>query len=339
MPGAVTRERWRRRRTRMRRRNSSAGDRTTTVMSAKQNSGEDALRVLLDRMSDESTPKAGSQSPSFRAHRDAETLDDPALVPIAAALLQGEKSAKRKRHLYFILGHLGAKANGADVEAIVTPALGREKNGYTLAAILGALRRLPQLRDASHVRALLKSPVAQVREAAILALRGDRSGAAERDLLALVKRTKNRFERTYALQTLGEIGTAASIPAIAALIHDRIVEVKCAAISALANVAGKAQQATFLDALGDKNPAAKAAAIFALQRHGDVRAAPKVAARVKTILRKARPLEIIPSELIAGLEFLSRHRRLPEARDAIEEAKRSGTLFADERRWVEAHLR
>ena len=93
----------------------------------------------------------------------------------------------------------------------LTPALAREKNGYTLAAILAALRRLPELQDASHVRALLKSPVDQVREAAILALRGDRSGAAERDLLALLKRTKNRFELTYALQTLGEIGTAVSI--------------------------------------------------------------------------------------------------------------------------------
>jgi HEAT repeat protein len=307
-------------------------------MPAKQSSGEDTLRRLLDRMSDESVSTAGAQSASFHAHRDAEKLDDAALVPVAAALLQGEKSAKRKRHLYFILGHLGAKTNAAEVEAIVTPALPREKNGYTLAAILGALRRLPELRDASLVRALLKSPVAQVREAAILALRGDRSGAAERDLLALLRRTKNRFELTYALQTLGEIGSGASIPAIAALIHYRIVDVKCAAISALANVAGKAQQAMFLDALGDKNPAAKAAATFALQRHGDARAVPKVAARVKTILRKERALEIIPSELVAGLEFLSRHRRLPEARDAIEEAKRSTTLFADERRWVEDHF-
>jgi HEAT repeat protein len=308
-------------------------------MPEQQTSGEATLRRLLDRMSDESPSGAGSQSASFLAHRDAEKLDDPALVTIAAALLQGEKSAQRKRHLYFILGYLGAKTNAAEVEAIVTPALAREKNGYTLAAILGALRRLPNLQDASHVRALLKSPVAQVREAAILALRGDRSGAAERDLLALLKRTKNRFELTYALQTLGEIGTAASIRAIAALIHCRIVDVKCAAISALANVAGKAQQAVFLDALGDKNPAAKAAATFALQRHGDARAVPKVAARVETILRKARALEIIPSELVAGLEFLSRHRRLPEARDAIEEAKRSTTLFAAERHWIEHRLR
>ena len=123
-------------------------------------------------------------------------------------MLQTEKSARRKRHLYFILGHLGAKTNAAEVEAIITPALAREKNGYTLSAILAALRRLPELQDASQVRALLKSPVAQVREAAILALRGDRSGAAEAELLALIKRTKNRFELAYALQTLAEIGTA-----------------------------------------------------------------------------------------------------------------------------------
>ena len=125
---------------------------------------------------------------------------------------------------------------------------------------------------------------------------------------------------------------------MAALIHDRIVDVKCAAITALANVGSKAQQAVFLDALGDKNPAAKAAAIFALQRHGDARAVPKVAARIKALLRKPRSLEVVPSDLVAGLEFLSRHRRLPDARDAIEQAKRSTALFPAEAHWVKEHL-
>ncbi|HTA39266.1 MAG TPA: HEAT repeat domain-containing protein [Candidatus Acidoferrales bacterium] len=289
-------------------------------------------------MSDESETGIGSQPASFRAHRDAENLDDAALIPVAAAMLQAEKSAQRKRHLLFVLGHLGAKANAAEVEAVAMPVLANEKNGYTLAAVLGALRRLPRLQDAAPVRALLKSRNGQVREAAILALRGDRSGEGERDLLALIKRTQNRFELTYAVQTLGEIGCAASIPALGAMIHNRNVDVKCAAITALANVGGKAEQAMFLDALGDKNPAAKAAAIFALQRHGDARAVPKVAARIKTLLRKPRALEITPSDLAAGLEFLGRHRGLPEARDAIEEAKRSTTLFPAEERWVRSHF-
>ena len=45
----------------------------------------------------------------------------------------------------------------------------------------------------------------------------------------------------------------------------------------------------------------------------------------------------MPSDLVAGLEFLGRHRQLPEARDAVEEAKRSTTLFPAEARWVKAH--
>jgi HEAT repeat protein len=225
------------------------------------------------------------------------------------------------------------------VEAIVAPALSREKNRYTLCAILGALRRLPALQDASQVRALLKSPVGQVREAAILALGGDRSGAAERDLLAFVKRTQNRFELTYALATLGKIGTEASIPTLAATIHHRVVDVKCAAIDALSKIGGKAQQEIFLDALSDKNANAKASAIFALQRHGGALAVPRVAARVGALLRKPRTREVDPSDLVAGLEFLRRHRQLPEARDAIEEAKRSTTLFPSEAQWVKAHLR
>jgi HEAT repeat protein len=308
------------------------------TMAANQDSREDALRSLLDKMSDESPSSTGEQTASFYAHRDAEKLQDAAFIPIAAAMLRAEKAAARKRHLYFILGHLGAKTNAAEVEAIVTPALAREKNGYTLSAVLGALRRLPALQDASEVRALLKSPVGQVRQAAILALHGDRSGAAEAGLLALIKRTQNRFELSYALQTLGEIGTGASIPALAALIHHRIVDVKCAAIGALSKIGSKAQQPIFLDALGDKNPAAKAAATFALQRHGDARAVPKVAARIKALLRKSRALEVVPSDLVAGLEFLSRHRQLPDARDAIEEAKRSTTLFPAEARWVRSHF-
>jgi HEAT repeat protein len=300
-------------------------------------SRERALRELLDRMSDD-TPAANGQSTSFNAHREAEKLEDAAYVPLAAEMLQAEKRAERKRHLYFVLGHLGARSGAAQVEAIVRPALAAEKNGYTLAAALGALRRLPVLQDASDVRKLLHSKVQQVREAAILALRGDRTGAGERELIALLKRTRNRFELTYAVQTLGEIGDSAAIPALASLIHNRDASVKCAAIGALASVGGKKQQQIFLDALGDKNPSAKAAALFALQKYGDARAVPKVAARVNAMLRKARSIEITPSDLVAGLEFLRRHRNLPEARDAIEEAKRSTVLFAAEANWVKEHL-
>jgi HEAT repeat protein len=289
-------------------------------------------------MSDESEPDGDAASPSSLAHRDAEKIKDATLIPVAATLLQAEKSARRKRHLLFVLGHLGSKANAAEVEAIVTPLLAREKNGYTITAALGALRRLPALQDASPVRALLQSAAPQVREAAILALRGDRSGESERDLIALLARSQNRFELTYALATLGEIGGAASISAITKAIRNRNIDVKCAAITALSSIGSKAEQPIFLDALGDKNPAAKAAGIFALQRHGDARAVPKVAARVKMLLRKPRALEIVPSDLVAGLEFLGRHRGLPEARDAIEEAKRSTTLFPEEQRWVRSHF-
>jgi HEAT repeat protein len=300
---------------------------------------ERTLTELLERMSDDTPPASGKQTASFKAHRDAEKLGSPAYVAVAAALLATEKRAERKRHLYFILGHLGASSSSAEVETIVRPALTLEKNAYTLAAALGALRRLPALADASDVRALLKSPVRQVREAAILALRGDRSGKGERDILALLKRTQNRFELAYALQTLGEIGSVKSIPAIASFIHHRVVEVKCAAIAALSSIGGKAQQKVFLDALTDKNEHAKALALFALQRHGDALAVPKVAARVIALLRKTRATEIAPSDLVAGLEFLARHRQSTEARDAVEEAKRlPNTLFPAESRWIKEHL-
>jgi hypothetical protein len=295
------------------------------------------MNELLDRMCDDS-PSTGGPSVSFGAHRDAEKLEGAAYIQVAAALLENEKRAERKRHLYFILGHLGAKSNALDVEAIVRPALSSEKNGYTLVAALNALRRLPVLKDASDVRPLLRSKNGQVREAAILALGGDRSAAAERDLIALIKRTKNPFELTYALQTLGAIGGSATVPVLASFIHHRTVDVKVAAIGALAHVGGKEQQDALLDALGDRNPAAKIVAVFALAKYGDARAVPKVAARVIAILRKGRTVPVVPSDLIAGLEFLRRHRSLPEARDAIEEAKRSTSVFPEEARWIEEHL-
>jgi hypothetical protein len=115
-------------------------------------SRERTLAGLLDKMSDETPSSAGPHTVAFYAHRDAEKLEDAAFVEIAAAALQTEKRAERKRHLYFILGHLGAKTHAAEVEAIVRPGLAHEKNGYTLAAVLGALRRLPTLQDASGVR-------------------------------------------------------------------------------------------------------------------------------------------------------------------------------------------
>ena len=138
-------------------------------------------------MSDDS-PGAGPETASFYAHRDAEKLDDASSSRSPPRCCTPRK---RRGETPSVLYPRASRreSEAAEVEAIVTP---RSRVRKTVYARRDSAAPSPVARLAGRVavRALLKSPVGQVREAAILALRGDRSGAAERDLLDVLKRTR-----------------------------------------------------------------------------------------------------------------------------------------------------
>jgi HEAT repeat protein len=301
---------------------------------------EPVLLDVLDRMEDDSPSDRGTQTVAWYAHRDAEALDDPSLVTAAAELLRHERTKDRRRTLYFILGCLGKTTGEKSVEMLLNESLDRETDHHNVSAILDALKKMPSIEDASRIHRLVESPKLQVRHAAIGALARSKSVETERVLLGVLERSDNRFDLSYALGSLGKMGGREAIPSIARFIHHRTEDVKGSAIYALTALGDVREQNLFLDALTDRSSYAKAAALSALRRHGDSTAVSMVAKRVRELLRKPRRVELIPSDLVDGLEFLLAHEDASDAVAAIDAVRRTyaGRVSRTEATWIERNL-
>lgn len=231
---------------------------------------------------------------------------------------------------------------GAGGEAALLAQIGTERRHQRLAELVEELERLPQVSDCTVVLPLVSHPRWQVRHAAIGVLgktRGD--SRAEAALLGVLAGPVDEDDRIYASAALGEVGTRAAIPALAAQIHHRKDDVKCSAIYALARIGGPPELAIFLDALTDRSPAAKSYAMSAIARHGTQQAIGPVRYRVRVVLRRQRRSgQLAESELLLALQFLARHpgdERASSTLTWVAERKLS-YLLPHEARWAHRNL-
>ena len=169
------------------------------------------------------------------------------------------------------------------------------------------IKRLEVEEDPDVVGQFLGHPAWQVRWAAIDSL--DRIGTptAKRYLLGVLTTTEDRYELTHASAALGQTGAVEAIPALTALIHHHVDDVKCAAIYALCVLGDASLTPVYLDALTDCSWAAKWYAMAAIHDKADRRAIPAVIDRLHAALsrdRKTRTGSV--SEVTHALGFLGR---------------------------------
>lgn len=105
----------------------------------------------------------------------------------------------------------------------------------------------------------------QVRWAAIQALGESGSAGAEAPLLAVL-RDNDPKDFPLANAALGKVLSKAAIPALAALVHHRIDDVKASAMAALGSLGDPSLTPIYLDALTDRSWVARARVV-----RGDVR--------------------------------------------------------------------
>jgi hypothetical protein len=217
-----------------------------------------------------------------------------------------------------------------------------ERRRQQLSELLAELRRLPEIPDCTVLLPLVSHPWGQVRHAAMSALgKCQADPQAEAALIDVLATTSDDYDRIYANAALGECGTAAAIPALAAEIHHPTDDVKCSAIYALEQIGDSSLLPIFLDALTDRSAAAKWYAITAISRHGNEQAVGPVCDRVRVILRRQRKHKQLPeSELLSTLKFLAEHHVDAAARETLSwvAEKRAAYLTDDEARWVGDHV-
>jgi hypothetical protein len=92
--------------------------------------------LLVDLVARMATPEPrrinSGDSISWKAHREAEALDDASIVDELVEYLPHEPDKKLRRQAYFILGKLGQKIRGRDCASILLSPLSAENNKYVL---------------------------------------------------------------------------------------------------------------------------------------------------------------------------------------------------------------
>ena len=203
------------------------------------------------------------------------------------------------------------------------------------------LRQMPEVRDCGPVLPLTRHRSSLVRHEAITVLGQCSDPRAEEALLGVLADPHDDYDRISANAALGQCGSRATIPALAAQIHDRVDDVKCSAIYALMELGDSSLVPVFLDALSDRSSTAKWYAMHAIERHGNQLAIGPVCARVKAMLSRRNKRKQLPTtELIYALMFLQRYRDNETARLTLNwvTGQRRDYLNDDEQRWVRANL-
>jgi HEAT repeat protein len=167
--------------------------------------------------------------------------------------------------------------------------------------------RLTAERDPEVLGQYVHHRAWQVRWAAIESLGKSGSPEAEGPLLAVLRTNLDVRDYPWANAALGRVGSKAAVPALIALMHHRIEDVKGSAIAALGAIGDASLTPTYLDALSDRNWVAKWAAMGAIARNADERAIAPVSERVRSILSRERKRDLGgTTELMYALEFLER---------------------------------
>jgi HEAT repeat protein len=108
----------------------------------------EALVDLVARMAAPEPRRINSgDSISWKAHREAEALDDPSIVDELAEHLPHEPDKELRRQAYFILGKLGQRIRARDCASILLSHLSAETNKYVLSVLLDALGGVHKPRD------------------------------------------------------------------------------------------------------------------------------------------------------------------------------------------------
>jgi HEAT repeat protein len=199
------------------------------------------------------------------------------------------------------------------------------------------VERLRVERDPEVLGAFIDHRAWQVRWEAIESLGKSESPAAERYLLKVLATTSDKADLPIANAALGRVGSRAAIPALAALIHHPVEDVKVSAIHALGELGDSTLTPLYLDALSDRSWVAKWSAMGAIHRNGDERAIGPVVDRLRTLLNRERRTTVGGwTEPMYALDFLKRWQAVDaSAGDTIEwvRSKRLDRLQPDERDW------
>ena len=310
---------------------------------------ENALLDLVGRMngdglivSPDGEGYTSEGSVSWNAVREAETLSDPSIIPIAMNLVTRLKSDNQRDALYKILAHLGQHLENREVFSFLIERLSVESNKYVLSSLLAHLGALgTEYRGILSVKQL--TPYAthsawQVKYDAIQVFHLCDPIEAECFLRSqLDEQAHDTMALTYLIGELNYVGRKETIPSLVKLVDHPNGNVASSAIRALTTLGDASLFPIYIQAMGRRSIEVKYDAMMAILKHGDERALPVVINRVKQLVRRKRVVE--HDDLIVAMTFLSRYIVDDEVRRLFLSLyhKKWDVLFQSEQEWLRKH--
>ncbi len=210
------------------------------------------LMELIARMNTEDGHfTRSSETVSWKAYREAETLDDPGLFPLLREIItsnEGKKKEKReaRKAAYFIYGRLMEKAFSPQEAVFFLQRLEVETDKYVLASMLDRVtdwgikkHQLPAEMDFSPILNLTVDDRWLVRHSAIYALSacpGEESRRACAFYLRQEDEKSYKYEIYYANIALQVIGMPEDIPLLERFLKSRRPDLKLTAQGAIQRI-------------------------------------------------------------------------------------------------------
>jgi HEAT repeat protein len=193
------------------------------------------INDLVARMTIIEQYRHSDDSISFKATREAETINDTGYVPILKTAIQKEKVRERRDALYFILGKLGKKLSSSDIANYMINQLKSEDNKNTLSFMLDRIAEISKNDDVDIKPLIILADDKrwQVRTSAIKALNKAHDKAAEDKLIEITNSNRDAYDVIYANSVLNQIGTLRAISVLEKHINSRKRDIKISAQEAI----------------------------------------------------------------------------------------------------------
>ncbi|MFC5471602.1 HEAT repeat domain-containing protein [Cohnella suwonensis] len=207
---------------------------------------EKYIRNLINRMSTVDNAKSSYESISFKAHREAEILNDKDLIPVLVDLISNSRSQDMKSSrnaAYFILSKLVQKFEEHEALQFLINQLRLESDQYVISSMLDRISELnkPDFIEIDPIFQFVHHQDWAIRHSAIRALKKSRNPEARKVILDIILRSKEDFRKNkgdiiYSISTLSDIGNTEDLDLLEELSIIKIRDIKESAAFAIERI-------------------------------------------------------------------------------------------------------
>ncbi|WP_208403344.1 hypothetical protein [Paenibacillus sp. BK720] len=197
-------------------------------------------------MSTINNAKSSDESISFKAHREAEALNDKEMIPILIELINSSITSENKisrREAYFILSKLLLKHMDQEALQFLINQLNLEKDKFVISTLLDRISDLekPESTDLDPIFQHTQHRNWLIRRSAINSLKRSRNPRAREVILDNILTNKedikkNKYDIIYAVSTLSYIGIYDDLALLEELSRSNIRDIKESSIFAIESI-------------------------------------------------------------------------------------------------------